>query len=77
VRNRDFSARRLIELIDTADRRSRVALEVMFLDCRTEVLVRRYSETRRRHPLPRPKPRWTGILREATCWRRSACAPIS
>ena len=26
-------------------------LQVLYLDCRPEVLLRRFSETRRRHPL--------------------------
>ncbi len=64
VRNRDFSAIALIELIDTLTADPRVGLEVMFLDCRTDVLERRYSETRRRHPLFPAEPPLTGILRE-------------
>lgn len=64
VRNRDFSVLALIELIDTLTADPRVALEVMFVDCRTEVLERRYSETRRRHPLFPAEPPLTGILRE-------------
>jgi UPF0042 nucleotide-binding protein len=51
VRNRDFSAAALIEMIDTLTRRPDVTPEVLYLDCRPEVLVRRYNETRRRHPL--------------------------
>lgn len=64
VRNRDFSSSALIELVDTLTADPRVAMEVMFLDCRTEVLERRYSETRRRHPLFPAEPPLTGILRE-------------
>lgn len=51
VRNRDFSASSLIELIDALTRNPGFAPEVLYLDCATETLVRRYSETRRRHPL--------------------------
>ena len=65
VRNRDFSATGLIELIDTLTLDPRVSLELLYLDCRTDVLVRRYSETRRRHPLSPAEPPLTGILREA------------
>jgi len=38
---------------DTIDRvrRSGGRVEVVFLDCKDDVLLRRYSETRRRHPL--------------------------
>ncbi|MEZ5777692.1 MAG: RNase adapter RapZ [Paracoccaceae bacterium] len=51
VRNRDFSAHALIELIDRLNRLPEVALEVLYLDCRPEELIRRFGETRRRHPL--------------------------
>ena len=51
VRNRDFSATALIELIDRLTRIPEVAPEVLYLDCRPEELIRRYGETRRRHPL--------------------------
>jgi RNase adapter protein RapZ len=64
VRNRDFAATALIELIDSLTRDPRVALEVLYLDCAPDVLIRRYSETRRRHPLaPRETPA-EGIARE-------------
>ena len=51
VRNRDFSATALIELIDRLNRLPQIAPEVLFLDCGADELIRRYSETRRRHPL--------------------------
>ncbi|MDP2740120.1 MAG: RNase adapter RapZ [Pseudorhodobacter sp.] len=51
VRNRDFASSRLIELIDRLTRMPELALEVLYLDCAPEELVRRYGETRRRHPL--------------------------
>ena len=51
VRNRDFSATALIELIDTLTGNPNVHPEVLYLDCHPDTLIRRYSETRRRHPL--------------------------
>ena len=51
VRNRDFSAGALIEVIDEMADSAGVNEEVLYLDCRTDVLIRRYSETRRIHPL--------------------------
>ena len=51
VRNRDFSAHALIELIDRLTRDPSVALEVLYLDCSAPELIRRFSQTRRRHPL--------------------------
>lgn len=51
VRSRDFSVTRLIELIDRLTRDPKLKLEVLYLDTAPDVLVRRYSETRRRHPM--------------------------
>lgn len=51
VRNRDFSVARVIELVDRLARNPGLKLEVLYLDTLPDVLVRRYSETRRRHPL--------------------------
>jgi Predicted P-loop-containing kinase len=51
VRNRDFSSENLIELVDRLHRAPGVASDLLYLDCDTDTLVRRFSETRRRHPL--------------------------
>jgi UPF0042 nucleotide-binding protein len=64
VRNRDFNATALIELIDSLTRDPRVDLDVLYLDCAPEVLIRRYSETRRRHPLAPDETPARGIDRE-------------
>jgi RNase adapter protein RapZ len=64
VRNRDFNATALIELIDTLTRNPEVALEVLYLDCGATELIRRYSETRRRHPLAPYETPTEGIARE-------------
>lgn len=64
VRNRDFSASGLIELIDSLTPNPRVDLELVFVDCHPDTLVRRYSETRRRHPLAPAEPPLAGILAE-------------
>jgi UPF0042 nucleotide-binding protein len=50
VRNRDFSVAALIELIDRLTGRPEVQAELLFLDCQAAELLRRYGETRRRHP---------------------------
>ena len=71
VRNRDFSASNVIELIDTLTRNPAYAPEVLYLDCATETLVRRYSETRRRHPLA-----GGGSPSEAIDAERDLLAPI-
>jgi len=64
VRNRDFSTDAMIELVDRLHRESGIKAELLFLDCDTDTLVRRYSETRRRHPLSPHDTPLTGILRE-------------
>jgi UPF0042 nucleotide-binding protein len=65
VRNRDFAASAIIELIDRLTRDPRVSVEVLYLDCAPAELVRRYSQTRRRHPIAEADTPEEGIAREA------------
>ncbi len=64
VRNRDFNATALIETIDTLTRDPRVSLDVLYLDCAPAELIRRYAQTRRRHPLAPAETPDEGIARE-------------
>lgn len=64
VRNRDFSAANVIELIDRLTRSPRFTPEILFLDCDASVLVRRFSETRRRHPLMPDSDPFSGVMAE-------------
>lgn len=64
VRNRDFSTNATMELIDILTRLPEVDVELLYLDCAVDVLVRRYSETRRRHPLAPASEPSQGIQRE-------------
>lgn len=64
VRNRDFNTTTLIELIDTLTRDPRVHLELIYIDCTPSELIRRYSQTRRRHPLAPLETPTEGIARE-------------
>ncbi|MFD2172797.1 RNase adapter RapZ [Rhodobacter lacus] len=64
VRNRDFSAAALIELIDRLTRAPGLRLEVLYMDASPETLIRRFSETRRRHPLSPDAQPLTGIAQE-------------
>jgi RNase adapter protein RapZ len=63
-RTRGFSAEALLERIERlrADPRLKVAL--VFLTCSDEVLQRRFTETRRRHPLAQDRPIADGIRQE-------------
>ena len=64
TRNRDFGIEALIEAIDRLAARPDIAEQVLYLDCPEEELIRRYSETRRRHPMaPRDQPE-IGIRQE-------------
>jgi UPF0042 nucleotide-binding protein len=63
-RNRDFSSNGVIDMLGWLARQPGLAPEMLYLDCRTDVLLRRFSETRRRHPLaPDDRPS-EGIMRE-------------
>jgi UPF0042 nucleotide-binding protein len=64
VRNRDFNTTALIELVDSLTRDPKVGLEVLYLDCAPAVLIQRFSETRRRHPLAPDETPAQGIERE-------------
>ena len=64
VRNRDFSVSALIETIDTLSAERGSALSVLYIDCSAEVLIRRFSETRRRHPLAPAESPAIGVQRE-------------
>jgi RNase adapter protein RapZ len=64
VRNRDFSTNALIETIDRLGTTPNVDPELLYLDSRPEVLERRYSETRRRHPMAPAESPDIGIARE-------------
>ncbi len=61
TRNRDFATDAFVELISEA---AAPGFEVLYLDCSAEVLLRRFSETRRRHPLAPAETPLTGIERE-------------
>lgn len=64
VRNRDFSMERLLELHESLIADPNRAATLLYLDCRPDVLLRRYSETRRRHPLTPEDSPDEGIMRE-------------
>ncbi|WP_097029469.1 RNase adapter RapZ [Cereibacter ovatus] len=64
VRNRDFNARALVELIDRLTQDLRISLEVLYVDCAASELIRRYNQTRRRHPLAPAETPAEGVERE-------------
>ncbi|MBL4691750.1 MAG: RNase adapter RapZ [Magnetovibrio sp.] len=64
IRTRDFDANALIERIHTLRKRTNLRSQVLFVDCDDEELLRRYTETRHRHPLAHDRPILDGITRE-------------
>ncbi|WP_102109590.1 RNase adapter RapZ [Oceaniglobus roseus] len=64
VRNRDFSTAALIDCIEVLERLPDVRAEVLYLDASPDVLQRRFSETRRRHPMAPAETPTEGIERE-------------
>lgn len=64
VRNRDFGVNALIEIIDQLSAEPDHEPQVLYVDADEEELVRRYSETRRRHPLAPAGPPLAGIAKE-------------
>ena len=64
VRNRDFSGDAVVAVLDRLADAPELSTTLLFLDCDPDVLVRRYSETRRRHPLAPSETPDIGIARE-------------
>src|SRR5688572_21332773 len=61
VRSRGFDAEALPAIIRSVEG---VRPEILYLDCAGAELMRRYDETRRRHPLAPDRPAEDGIARE-------------
>jgi UPF0042 nucleotide-binding protein len=66
TRTRGFEPTRLIEQIKTLQKRGDLEISMLFLDCAGGEIERRYSETRRRHPLAQDRPAIDGIAQERT-----------
>lgn len=64
VRNRDFSQQTLLSALDMLANTANLTPELLYLDCGPQVLERRYSETRRRHPMAPAQSPAEGIARE-------------
>ncbi len=71
VRTRDFGGAPLFERLSALAASTGVSVRIIYLDCDDEVIVRRYSQTRRRHPLAGALPVADGIRAE-----RQRLAPL-
>jgi UPF0042 nucleotide-binding protein len=75
VRTRDFAIAPFLRELDRLRARGDVRPQLLFLDCDNDVLLRRYTETRRRHPLAADRPVIDGIVEERRVlapWRDAA-----
>jgi UPF0042 nucleotide-binding protein len=70
ARTRGFGIESMLETLDAVVDRTARELTVIFIDCDDERLERRYTETRRPHPLAGDRPLMDGIRLE----RRVVCA---
>ncbi|MEK9970016.1 MAG: RNase adapter RapZ [Ferrovibrio sp.] len=63
-RTRDFQPDRLIALLGELRQRDDLAVQLLYFDCEDEVLLKRFTATRRRHPLAGDRPVADGIATE-------------
>jgi UPF0042 nucleotide-binding protein len=66
TRNPNFSADDLLAVLQALKERPEFETKLLFLDCSDDLLQRRFTETRRRHPLATDRPVTDGIQRERT-----------
>ncbi len=71
VRTRDFGIEAFLSETERLRSLSGFNLRKVFLDCDVDILCRRYTETRRRHPLAQDRPVRDGVERE-----RELLAPL-
>lgn len=71
TRSRRFAPRALLEELGRPTQEGGTRPELLFLDADDETLLRRFTETRRRHPLAHDRPVADGIARE-----RGLMAPL-
>ena len=64
IRTRDFAAGPVMDRLDRLSQNPRLSTTLLFLDADNEVLRRRFTETRRRHPLAEDRPVTDGIVAE-------------
>jgi len=70
-RTRDFDAEKLLEIFSRIGMRDGLAADLVFIDCDDTALQRRFTETRRRHPLALDRP-----VADAIAYERKVLAPL-
>ncbi len=63
-RTRDFQPDQLIALLGELRLRDDLAVQLLYFDCEDDVLLKRFTATRRRHPLASDRPIADGIAAE-------------
>jgi UPF0042 nucleotide-binding protein len=64
IRTRDFGVTEMLAELDRLRRERQQPLRLLFVDCDDDVLSRRFTETRRRHPLAIDRPLLDGLTHE-------------
>ena len=64
IRTRDFGVEPFLKELDQLIGHRDLAVDLLFLDSSDDTLLRRYTETRRRHPLAVDRPVHDGIVHE-------------
>jgi UPF0042 nucleotide-binding protein len=64
IRTRDFGVGPMLVKMDRMVQEKGIDLRLLFVDCDDEILCRRFTETRRRHPLAVDRPLIDGIRHE-------------
>lgn len=69
IRSRDFAVEALLQETDRLATETEISVSTLFLDCDDDILIRRYTETRRRHPLAADRPVVDGVRLERLLMR--------
>lgn len=64
IRTRDFGAQSMLAELDRLREEAQIPLSLVFMESDDDVLSRRFTETRRRHPLAVDRPLLDGIAHE-------------
>ena len=64
IRTRNFNSEALLSEVKTLQDRRDIVARVLFIDCSDGVLINRFDETRRRHPLAVDRPISDGLRQE-------------
>lgn len=64
VRTRNFKPENILNILNQLRAHEGISVKILYFDSSNEILAKRFSETRRKHPLAKGKPVSEGINRE-------------